>query len=190
MSALFALWLPIVAVTAALFVLSSLLWTVIPIHNGDFKEVPDDEALTRELERQGATSGQYFLPYRADRGAMKSEAFKERYARGPQALIRVIPGTSRMGRNMGLTVVYFAVVTTLIGYVASVALEPGEPAAGVFQLTTTVAVLAYGAGGVLNGVWFFKPARSFVTEFVDAVVYATTTGVLFTLLWPAQAAAG
>lgn len=188
MSELLALWLPIVLSTVGLFILSSLLWTVIPLHSGDFKEVPDDAALSAELEKQGIVRGQYLLPYRESAAERRSEAFKERYSRGPQALIRVWPGPANMGRNMGLTVLYFFVVSVGIAYAAAVALEPGAAAVDVFQLVCTVGVLTFAAGGVLGGVWFAKPGRVFVTDFVEALLYALLASGVFTLLWPAAEA--
>ena len=189
MSELVALWLPIVVSTAALFVLSTLLWTALPLHSGDFKEVPEQDALMRELERQGMTRGQYLLPYSSTAEGRRSDEFKERYARGPQALLRVWPGPASMARNMSLTLAYFFVVSGVIAYAGAVALSPGTAGLDVFQLIATIGLLAFGAGGVLTGVWFAKPARVFLTDFVEALAYATTVGGVFAWLWPAADAA-
>jgi len=88
-----------------------------------------------------------------------------------------------------VTVLYFFVVSIVIAYAAAVALEPGAAFVDVFQLLTTIGVLTFAAGGVLGGIWFAKPARVFVTDLVEALLYAATVGLVFALLWPAADAA-
>mgnify|MGYP006273057031 FL=1 len=185
MAELLALWLPILLITIALFILSSLLWTVIPLHTKDFKPVPDEPTLTNELKKQNLIAGQFLLPYRDNKADMASDAFRERYKAGPNALIRVWPGEPNMPRLLLTTLIYFLAVTTLTAYAAAVALQPGDQPLDVFQLTATIAILAYGAGGILYNLWFAQPLRPFITNAIEAALYALITAAILTLLWPA-----
>ena len=55
---------------------------------------------------------------------MKSEAFQSKYMAGPRGVLTILP-VANMGQNLGLTIVYFLVVSLGLAYLASVAFKPG-----------------------------------------------------------------
>ena len=61
---LIALWLPILLSTVGVFIVSSLIWTVIGWHNSDWKKLPDEEKARQAL--RGLPHGQYSIPYAAN----------------------------------------------------------------------------------------------------------------------------
>jgi len=188
-SELLALWLPIIVATFAGFVLSFLLWALLPIHKGDFHELPDDAAFVKALEDLGLERGrQYVFPFARDAAHMKTQAFKDRYAAGPWGLLRMFPKRANMGQNLALTLGFFLVVNVLIGYVLSETLQPGAGFARVFQVATTIGVLSFTAGHLCNLIWFPIPKRAFATTVLDGVLYGLATGVAFAALWPAAPA--
>jgi len=49
------------------------------------------------------------------------------------------------------------------------------------------AILAYTAGSICREIWFTRPLRAKLMDFIDGVAYGIITGVIFGLLWPAAA---
>lgn len=182
------LWLPIILATAACFILSSLAWTVLPHHRGDFRQVKDFDALTQALKAQGLQPGFYMFPYTDDQKAMRTPEFQELYARGPWGTLNLWPAKPAMGRNLVITFLYFLIVSAAIAFVGYESLGPGADAMRVFLITAIVGVLAYCASGILNTIWFRVPFRNILSNLADGVAYALATGALFAWLWPAVAA--
>jgi len=183
------LWLPILLAAAACFILSSLAWTVLPHHRGDFKQIKDFDAFTGALKAQGLEPGFYMFPYTDDQKAMRTPEFQELYARGPWGTLNLWAAKPAMGKNLGITFVYFLIVSALIAYVGYESLGPGAASSRVFQITATVGVLAYCASGILNTIWFTVPLRNVITNLIDGIAYGLATGALFAWLWPSASAA-
>lgn len=185
MAFLTELWLPITATAGLLFVLSSLAWTILPHHQGDFKELPDLDAWERFKAHHNLTPGIYMFPFAEDHKDMSTPEFKQRYQTGPWGLINVWPNRPNMPRNMLVTLIYFAIVAVGIAYITAQARPLGASFAPVFQVATTAAALAFIGSGFLNGVWFGKPIRWLITDTIDNAAYTLAAGLTFALLWPA-----
>lgn len=185
MTDLLSLWLPILVAAAGVFFASFVLWAATPWHKPDVRPVPDLAAADAALNALKLAPGHYYIPCTNDPKEMKTEAFKERYKRGPWASLTVLPGMPNMGRNLALSFLVALIVSVIVAYLAATVLAPGTDAMRVFRVTCTAGVLAYTFGGVLNGVWFGKPAGWAVRDIIDAAVYAILTGAAFALLWPA-----
>lgn len=184
MTDLVSLWLPIVASAVACFFASFVLWAASPWHKPDIKPVPDMDAADRALASLNLAPGFYYLPSTHDCKEMKSEAFQERYKRGPWASINVIPKQPNMGKNMGLTFTLFLVVSFLIAYLCANVLAPGTEYLRVFQIAGTAGILAYTFGGMPNAIWFGKPRGWILRDVVDSVIYGLITAGMFGWLWP------
>lgn len=184
MEMLFSLWLPIIVCAVVLFFASFLAWAVLPHHKPDFKKWPDEGRLLEFIRESGAAPGEYIFPWCGDNASMKDPAVQEKLAAGPWGVINVQPGQCSMGRNMALTLLYFLVVSFFIGYVGAAALAPGAGFRQVLQITGTTAILAYTASEILHGIWFTRPLRAKLMNFIDGVVYGVITGVIFGILWP------
>ena len=63
MISLVDLWLPILLSAVFVFVVSSILHMLIPIHKGDFKKMPGEEKVLEEMRAQGVQPGSYMFPY-------------------------------------------------------------------------------------------------------------------------------
>ncbi|MEL7471736.1 MAG: hypothetical protein AAGK04_00335 [Planctomycetota bacterium] len=188
MSDLIALWIPTVAAAAACFILSTLFWTALPLHDRDYNELPDPDAFNDFFAAQKIRHGeQYMFPFSRDKKHMSTPEFQERYNKGPWGTLRVFPGKANMGKNIVLTFAYFLISSFLIGYVLSVALEPGAAFARVFQLGATVGVLAHTTAPFLNHIWFRPPGRAMLTGVVDGVTYGLVTGLVFAWQFPEAA---
>lgn len=187
MDLLLSLWLPILVCTVVLFFASFVAWALSPHHKPDIKYLPDEDALFAIIKAQNLTPGQYMFP-KCEHSDSKNPEMVARYKAGPWGLLRVWPGEVNMGKNMAATVAAFLVITIVIAYLAAIALQPGAEFIKVFQFTGTAGVLAHTAGGVIGEVWFTKPLRAKVMDFLDGAVYGLLTGLIFALLWPGAAA--
>lgn len=183
MEMLLSLWLPILVGAVVLFFASFLAWAILPHHKPDVKYLPDEDALFALLKVQNVEPGQYMFP-RCEHADAKNPEMLARYKAGPWGLLRVWPSEVNMGKNLAATFTLFLIITAVIGYLAGVALPRGAEFIDVFAFTAIAGVLAHTAGGMLGEVWFTKPLRAKVMDFVDGVVYGLLTGLIFALLWP------
>ena len=181
-----SLWLPVVASSVAVFVVSAILHMALRYHRADHKQLPDEEGVRDALRKAGAAPGMYMTPYCKDQAQMKEPAFLEKFTKGPIAIISVMPnGQPNMGKYLGLWFVLTLLVSFTAAYVARLVLQPGaEHAMTAFRITGTVAFAAYGLGQISDYIWKAQPGPNTVRHMIDAIVYAVVTGVVFCFLWP------
>lgn len=179
-TAVLSLWLPILAATFAVFVLSMLAWTVMPHHKPDMKEHPSADAFAEQIKASGVEPGSYYFP---SYGTPKDPG--PFIKTGPWGNINIYPSAPNMGRNLIMTLLGLFVITVFVAYITAQACSPGADASRVFQIAMTTAVLCHVFGGTLNGIWFGKRLRFFITDAIDGLVYSAATGAAFALLWPA-----
>lgn len=185
MSELLALWLPILVCSVVLQIASTLAWIVSPHHKPDFIKHPEEEKLMELIRSSTPNAGQqYVFPY-AEPSEMKDEAVVARYKAGPWGLLNVWPGQPNMGGNIFKTFVFFVVTTFFIAYLTQLALDPGEGFSKVFQIAGTAGILAYCFAPTANDIWFAKPRRAVLMNWIDGIIYGLLTGVIFASMWPA-----
>ena len=172
------LWLPIVVSAFVLFCASFVAWTMLPHHQGDFNKLPDEDRIMESVRNAELPAGAYIFPYlrHAD---YKDPAMQERYAKGPRGKL-VVWDMPNMGRNLGLTFVYFLIVSWVTAYIAWSAIGLADFRKAL-QITGAIGVLVYASSGMLNAVWF---PRRVITDFVDGVVYGVISGLIFAFFWP------
>src|SRR6478672_8772362 len=107
---LVSLALPIVLSAVVLFFASFLSWMVMQLHRRDWIKLPNEEAFMASVRSLGIPSGNYAFPTWTTKGEMQGEEFKKKMLAGPSGVMTVFPQMS-MGRNLGLTFVYFLVVS-------------------------------------------------------------------------------
>lgn len=183
MTFLISLWLPIVVTTAVLFIASFLAWVVLPHHKPDYKRWPDEDALMRFVSESGAAPGEYLFPL-IDQKDLKEDWAMGRYDRGPWGMVNVWPAKPNMAANMIKTVLFFLVVTVLVGYVGQAALPAGAAFGEVFRVVGVTAMLAHTTGGMCREIWFTRPLRAKIMDALDGIVFGLLTGLVFALLWP------
>ena len=179
------LWLPIVLSSVLVFVVSSLMHMVLPLHRGDFAQLPDEDEVLGAMAAHGVGPGQYMFPYVASMKEVGSEAMKARYARGPVGTMIVKPaGPPQMGGALLQWFAYTLGVGVLVAYLASFTLAHGLAYGAVFRFVSTAAFLAYGVYAVQDSIW--KGMRWGVSlKFVfDGLVYALVTAGAFAAFWP------
>ena len=184
MTGLLSLWMPIVISAVLVFVASSLIHMASPWHKSDFPKMPNEDAVMDALRPLGIAPGDYFFPRPAGRDDLKSPAFADRVARGPVALLTVMPGGISMGRNLALWFVYIIVIGVFSGYVAGRALPHGVPYLRVFQLAGATAFIGYSAALWQMSIWYHRSWKTTIKATVDGLIYAMLTAGTFGWLWP------
>ena len=81
---------------------------------------------------------------------------------------------------------FYIVAGLFVGYITSLArpLDAEWTFRQVFRVAGATAVLAYCAGSIPNAIFFGKPGRFVLTDFIDGLVYGLLTGAVFGWLWP------
>lgn len=183
MVSLVSLWLPILLSAVAVFILSSLVWMVLPWHKKDFRGVPNEPGAREAL--RDAAPGLYVIPYCAERREMQSPEHKKKLAEGPVAMLTVMSkGDPAMSRQLVLWFLWTVVVSLTAAYLAGRTLEPGEAYLQVFRVVGTTTWLAYSWAYVSEGIWFGRPWGHVAKQLGDGLLYALVTAGFFGWLWP------
>ncbi len=184
MVTLTALWLPILLSAAVVFVVSAMVWMVMPHHKNDFARADDEDGLMDAVRRCGGP-GMYMFPWAPD-SEMSSEDYQERLAAGPVGILRVRdPATViDMKPAMAKSVLLHLVVAVFVAYLAASTLEVGASYLSVFQVTGTAAFMAHGFIGFQESIWFGLPGKVAFKHALDGLAYALLTAGIFAWLWP------
>lgn len=178
-----SLWLPILLSAIAVFIASSLIWTVVQYHNKDWHPLPNEEAARQALK--GTAPGQYSVPHAADGKARRSPEWQQKFKEGPAAMMVVYPtGSMGMGRQLTQWFIYCLVISLFVGYVAAATLPSGTEYLKVFQITGTTGLLAYAGSAAAGSIWFGHTWARTSKDILDGLVYGLLTAGIFGWLWP------
>ncbi|MEO6594953.1 MAG: hypothetical protein ABIP94_09405 [Planctomycetota bacterium] len=83
MTALAALWLPILLSVVFVFLISSVIHMALPIHKSDFIDLPDEDGVRKAIRKANPAPGQYKVPHAT---SMKA-------ASGPEFLVKIEAGS-------------------------------------------------------------------------------------------------
>jgi len=179
-----SLWLPILLSAVFVFIASALAWTVLPHHKSDYKPMRDEDRVQAALQDQHLTPGQYMFPW-AMGSDLKQPEVIAKFQNGPVGMLTVWPnGIPNMGKAMGLSFVYYLVVSVLVAYVASRTIDGGADYLSVFRIVGVVAGLTYAGAYVPDAIWFGRPWPGTLKNILDALVYGLLTAGTFGWLWP------
>ena len=184
MELILPLWLPILLSAAAVWIVSAIVWMALPHHKNDFIGLPDEDAFMDYIRKSGIKPGNYVFPDFRKREAMKSEKVCKALKEGPLGHLSVWQTPCTMGGKMFATFIVYLVVSTLIAYLAAVALPKTAHFAKVFQVVGTAGILAYCFSFIPNAIWFGAYKRTIVASIIDGIVYGLITGAIFAWRWP------
>src|SRR5205823_2328830 len=83
MTALAALWLPILVSAIVVFVASSLIHMATPWHKADYQKIPNEDQAMDALRPLAIPPGDYMVPNCRDMKEMKTAAFIDKRQKGP-----------------------------------------------------------------------------------------------------------
>lgn len=179
-----ALWLPIIVSAVIVFVASSILHMLLSYHNGDYRKLPDEDAITAPIRAANLTPGNYHFPYCTHK-EMNSPAAVERFNRGPVGFLTMYPnGRPNMGKFLGLWFAFCLIVGLFVAYLSGRTLAPGTDYLQVFRVAGTTAFLAYGLGQFPNAIWRGFSWSLVLKEMLDGLIYAGLVGGTFGWRWP------
>ena len=185
MTALGALWLPILLSAVMVFVVSSLIHMFTPWHKSDYPRLPNEDRVMDALRPLAIPPGDYVMPRASTRQEMSSPEFAERMKRGPVMMFTVLPsGPPTMGKSLALWFLYAVVVGVFAAYVTGRALAPGAEYLRVFRFVGTTAFLAYALALWQMSIWFRRAWLTTIKASVDGLIYALLTAGTFGWLWP------
>lgn len=179
------LWLPILLSAVLVFIVSSLLHMLVPIHRGDHKKLPGEEGILAAIRAQKVAPGAYMFPYPESMKQMNSPEMVKRYNEGPVGQLMIFrDGPPMIGKNLFLWFLYSVVLSFFVGYIAKLGLDRGEDYMAVFRMTGAIAILCYAVPYLENSIW--KGQKWSVTfKFVfDGIIYGLVTAGTFSWLWP------
>ena len=179
-----ALWLPIVLAAVIVFVASSILHMVLPYHQSDCTQLPDEDRLLATLRAAGLKRGYYMFPYGSHK-EMKSPAMVEKFKQGPVGIMTVLPsGAPALPKYLVLWFGYCLIIGFFVAYLAAHTIAAGANYLLVFRVVGTAAFMAYGLGSLSNGIWKGQPWNMVIKEVIDGLVYGLLTAGTFGWLWP------
>jgi hypothetical protein len=179
---LLSLALPIVLSAVALFFASFLSWMVLQLHKDDWKKIEDEDKFLGGVAGCNLPEGSYMFPGCKSQADTKSEEYRRKYDAGPRGVMTILPKVN-MGKNLGMTMAYFLVVSFLLAYLGTIALKPGDGFLQVFRFISTAAFMTFLAAMVQHAIWF-RPR--IVGHVIESVAYTAITGAIFAAMWPAK----
>ncbi len=185
MTALTALWLPILVSSVIVFVVSSIIHMTPLWHKTDYPRFSSEDRVLDALRPIGIPPGDYLMPRPANPAEMRSPEFQEKMKRGPAVLLTVMPPWSgSMAGNLSQWFAYVVIVGIFSAYVASRALPPAAPFMRIFQFAGTTAFAAYGLALWQMSIWYRRAWSMTLKATFDGLIYALITGAVMGWLWP------
>ncbi len=180
-----SLWLPILLSALIVFVVSSVLHTVLSYHESDFGKIPDEDRLMDALRELEIPPGDYVVPCAGSRQVRGSDEFKERMKKGPVAFLTVFPsGPASMGSSLVQWFIYCLVVGIFAAYIAGRALGPEAHYLSVFRFAGATAFLGYALALWQNSIWYRRSWVATLKSTLDGLIYGLLTAGVFGWLWP------
>jgi len=176
-------WQPILASAVLVFIASSILHMVIPLHKGDYAGLPGEDQVLESMRNQAIAPGEYMFPYCESMKDTSSPEMIEKYKQGPVGFMAVMPdGAPGIGKNLVQWFFLSVLVSIFAAYIASFTgiKTPRE----LFRLAATVAVLGYAASHISSSIWKAQKWTTTMKFIVDGTVYGLLTGGAFYVLAP------
>ena len=185
MTALSALWLPVLLSTVAVFMVSSIIHMTPLWHKTDYPRLASEDRVLDALRPIGIPPGDYMMPRPANSAEMRSPEFKEKLKRGPSVVMTVMPPWSgSMVGNLSQWFVYCLVVNLLAAYVAGAALPHSAAFVQICRFAGTAAFMGYTVALWQMSIWYRRAWSMTLKSTLDGVIYAAVACVVLGWLWP------
>jgi hypothetical protein len=183
-TALSALWLPILLSAVLVFLASSVVHMVLPWHKSDYPKVPRETEVMDALRPLDIPPGDYMVP-RAYGKEFRSPEFAERMRKGPLLMLTVLRKDAfSMGGSLALWFLYSLVIGGFAAWVAGRALPAGAEYRDVFCFVAVTAFLGYSAALWQMSIWYKRAWSLTLKATFDGLIYSLLTAGVFGWLWP------
>jgi len=184
-TALHTLWLPILLSAVIVFIASSVIHMTPLWHKSDFPKMPMEPQVLDALRPLAIPPGDYFIPRASGMEEMRTPEFKDKMARGPVAVLTVMPnGAIDMRRNLLLWFVFLLVVGAFVAYITGRSLPINTPYLRVFKSVAVTTFVAYSLALVELSIWYRRSWVMTMKSCLDGAIYALLTAGVFGWLWP------
>jgi hypothetical protein len=179
------LWLPILFSAVIVFVASSIIHMVLPLHKSDYRKLPDEEKVMDALRSAGVTPGRtYHFPYTSHK-EMNSPEMVEKFKRGPIGMLTLRPaGAPGLGKFLVQWFLYCIVVGIFVAYLTGRTRPAGTPYLEVFRVAGASAFMAYSVALIQDAIWKGEDWGVTFKHVVDGFIFALLTAGTFGWLWP------
>lgn len=185
MVSVLSLWAPILIAAVLVFIVSSIIHTVLTYHRTDFVQVPGEEAVMEALRKFDIPPGEYVMPHASTPKEMGTPEFIEKTKQGPVGFMTIVEkGPPNITKSLVQWFIYCIVVGILVGYVTGRALDPGAEYMAVFRMAGTTAFLGYVVALWQNSIWYKRAWLATAKSTLDGFVYALLTAGSFAGFWP------
>jgi hypothetical protein len=182
------LWLPIVLSAVFVFVASSILHMVLPLHKNDYKKLASEADILTAMRSAGTQPGEYMFPCAESMAAMGTPEMIEKFNQGPVGYMTILPnGPFNIGKSLGQWFAYSVIVSMLCGYLAYATLGAGATGMAVFRVIGVTSILAYAVSHVPDSIWKGHSWTSTAKFIFDGLVYGVVTAATFSWMWPEAA---
>jgi hypothetical protein len=145
----------------------------------------NEDEVAEAIRKGQPSKGVHSVPYCMDMKELANESMQAKFNRGPVAFVTVFDsGLPKMGKLLAQQIAYFFVGAFLIGYCASLALEPGAEYLVVFRAVSAIAFLAFGWAVIPFSIWYGHSWSTSAKYLLDALIYSLLTAGVFAGLWP------
>jgi hypothetical protein len=184
MTAIAALWLPIILSAVIVFIASSIIHMTKLWHRDELPAPPDADRLQDAMRPFQLQPGEYMLPRPKDMKDCNPPEFIEKLKRGPNLVMTVMPnGPMSMSRPLVQWFIFVLVVSVLTAYLAAATLPADATYLAVFRVAGTTAFIAYAAGVWPQSIWYHRPWPTTLKFTLDGLIYGLLTGGAFGWLW-------
>jgi hypothetical protein len=179
-----SLILPVLAVAVTVFILSTVVQSVMPWHKSDFDNVPNDDDVLNAIRQLNIPPGDYCVPSPRLPDGSRNPDFVEKWAKGPSVTMTVIPGSDSMARYMGQWFAFTLLVAAIAGWVTCTIVERNNDHRSVFFYSAVITFISYSLGAWPLSIWYHRKWSTAFKSAFDAVIYAAATGLVFGWMWP------
>ena len=184
MTVIIAHWIPILVSTLGVWLVSSLVWMVLPYHRSDYAKIPDEDSVQGALRAQDLAPGLYSVPHCRTHDEMNSEEIQAKIKQGPSAFITIIPADAfNMAKSLSIWFAQNLLFAVIAAHLLHAMLADPPSGAAVFHVTALVYLVAHGGAYLTDAVWFSRPWKVVFKQIFDALLYALTAAAVFAWLW-------
>ena len=182
----YALWLPILLSSFAVFFLSFLIHTVLPWHKGDYQKVPNEDKVREAIRPLMIPPGEYMVPRASGGKEVRSPEFQQKMKDGPILILTVRPNGPFVSMTPMLIkwFLYLIVIGIFVAYITAHALPMGAPYLHVFRFAGATAFFCYAVAQWEMPIWWWRSMSLTIKATVDGLIYALVTAGFFGWLWP------
>jgi len=180
-----ALWLPILLSAVFVFIISSIIHTVLSYHKSDYGPLPSEDEIGEALRKFNIPPGDYVIPKPKNSADMKTEEYKAKLEKGPVSFMTIMPNESlSMTGSLIQWFVYCLAIGVFAAYVAGRIYGPGADYLDIFRFVGTTSFLAYSLALFQDSIWFKRKWSTTIKFVFDGLIYALLTAGTFGWLWP------